>query len=47
MTDARADRLMNFGLKNLKGKNHLEGLDGDEKTTLKRFKKQTVNFSLG
>jgi len=38
---------MDFGLKNLKRKNHLEDLDGDGRTTLKRFKKQVVNFLLG
>jgi hypothetical protein len=40
MTDVRGDKFMNFDLKNLKRKNHLEDLDGDGRTTLKPFKKQ-------
>jgi hypothetical protein len=33
MTNVRDDKFMNFGLKNLKGKNHLEDLDGDGRAT--------------
>ena len=44
MTDVRGDKFMNFGLKNLKRKNHLEDLDGDGRTTLKPFKKAGSEF---
>jgi hypothetical protein len=47
MTDVRGDKFMNLGLKNLKRKNHLEDLDGDGRTKLKRPNKQRVNFLLG
>ena len=46
MTNMKGDKFTNFSLKPLKGKNHLEDLDDDGRATLKRFKKQTMNFLL-
>jgi hypothetical protein len=44
MTNVRGDKFMNFGLKDLKGKNYLEDLNGDGGTTIKRFKKVDSEF---
>jgi hypothetical protein len=38
---------MNFGLKNLKGKNHLEDLDGDGRATWNDLKSRQWIFLLG